>query len=402
MKYYGMFLLLISLMTAQFNNTQLDQLIQTALKNNPGIQAMEADLMSKQATAHGSGFYPDPQISAGYFFTPVETKTGPQEWKLGLRQMIPGFGKLSSKKQIAMLRADIAFQKLQQAKLNLRYNVSEEFEKLKLLHVEAGITQDNLRIFRQLEAVVRSKYTTSTASQAQLIQIQLEILKLEDQLESLTFRQLMSSSRLQRLLGTEQVPTLEFTDAALLTDDLPPIQGSDYLANPQYIISMLNMEISNRQVRLSKLSYVPDFSVGIDYISLGGDAQENPLMGSLGLSLPVWPGKTRRIRQAADAGFRSAENNVRDTAEQLSTQIEIAVLRLKDLGRKYKQYVNEMIPLAEQSYNVAETGYLAESLDFPTLLEAERNLLTLQLSAARTRHDYSIAQLEYELLTGKF
>ncbi|NOZ08500.1 MAG: TolC family protein [FCB group bacterium] len=405
MKFIGMIILILAFAVSQkspavYQDDQLEMLLRLAIKNNPEIKSREESVSAFIHEAKFAGSLPDPQLTAGYFFTPVETKVGPQEWRVGLMQKFPWFDKLSTKRKVSLLKAEVATQQLRASKLKIAREVRTVYQKLRLLAVDDFITRKNLEIFKQVEAVIRAKYTTGTARQAHLIQLQVEILKLEDQLETLDDKKIVYKADLADYLGGLELPALDFGDLDYYEEELIDGQALNFDYNPEMQIANLQVEIARRGLHLAKLASIPDFSLGVDYVSLGGTAGDNPLMAKAGISLPLWFGKNSALRGKATAVQQSAEYRLRDTEEKYVARLEELRFKLEDQRRKFHLYVNELIPLAEQSYQTSEAAYLGETLDFASYLDAERTLLNLQLAAARARSDYYIAQAKYLEING--
>lgn len=405
MKFIGMIILILALGIAQnspavYKDDQLEELLRLAIENNPEIKSREESVSSFIHEAKFAGSLPDPQLTAGYFFTPVETKVGPQEWRVGLMQKFPWFDKLSTKRKVSLLKAEVAKQQLRSSKLKIVREVRTVYQKLRLLAVDDFITRKNLEIFKQVEAVIRAKYTTGTARQAHLIQLQVEILKLEDQLETLDDKKIVYEAELTDYLGGLKPPALDFGDLDYYEAELIDGQKLNFDYNPEMQIANLHVEIAQRGLHLANLASIPDFSLGVDYVSLGGTAGDNPLMAKAGISLPLWFGKNKALRGKAAAIKQSSEYRLKDAEEKYVSLLEELRFRLEDQRRKFHLYVNELIPLAEQSYQTSEAAYLGETLDFASYLDAERTLLNLQLAAARARSDYYITQAKYLEING--
>jgi len=111
------------------DSPQLTEYLNLAMDNNPEIKAQAESVIALTRLAKYNGSLSNPTITAGTFFTPVETKVGPQEWKIGFSQKLPWFGKLSTKKRIGLLQADIASQQLRAVKLRVIRDVRIAYEK---------------------------------------------------------------------------------------------------------------------------------------------------------------------------------------------------------------------------------------------------------------------------------
>jgi hypothetical protein len=88
-----LFWLVSSLVSAQ---DELSSYLQTAAENNPGLKARFNEYMAALEIAPQVKSLPDPQLAFGYFIQPVETRVGPQQFKISASQMFPWFGTLKA------------------------------------------------------------------------------------------------------------------------------------------------------------------------------------------------------------------------------------------------------------------------------------------------------------------
>ncbi|NQU67115.1 MAG: TolC family protein [Candidatus Marinimicrobia bacterium] len=383
-------------------NPQLDQLIRNALENNRAIMVQQQKVISQSNEIITAGSLPNPSLSAGYFISPVVTKEGPQEWKLGITQNLPWPGKLSGKEKIARLRLDIENEQLRQVTLQVVSDVRATYEQLRFLASEEAITNENFDILKQLESVIRLKYTTSRASQSYLLKVQMDLLRLEDDLISITAKRPVLLAKLNQLLGDTTIEDgLVFDNILSFEKDLPAIEYTGIEKNPQLLTAQKSISIGSEAVRLAKLSAKPDFSVGLDNIILKDGTGKNPLMVRAGISLPIWFGKNKAIKESANAKLAGADSQLQDVRLSLDAQLESLNYKLDDSRRKYNLYIHDLIPLAEQNYKVAESAYLSDEVDFETYLNSEKNLLQAKLEGAKMRLHYFTSHAEYLELTAQ-
>ena len=97
-----LFLLISSLLSAQ---QELESYLQMAAENNPGLKAKFNSYMAALEVAPQVKALPDPTIAFGYFISPVQTRVGPQQFKISASQMFPWFGTLEAKENVAVQQA---------------------------------------------------------------------------------------------------------------------------------------------------------------------------------------------------------------------------------------------------------------------------------------------------------
>ena len=71
------------------NAQSLDDYFKLAAENNPGLQAKYKSFEAAMQKVTQVSSLPDPNLSFGYFVSPVETRVGPQRARFSLTQMFP-------------------------------------------------------------------------------------------------------------------------------------------------------------------------------------------------------------------------------------------------------------------------------------------------------------------------
>jgi outer membrane protein TolC len=72
----------------------------------------------------------------------------------------------------------------------------------------------------------------------------------------------------------------------------------------------------------------------------------------------------------------------------------------EDSGRKVSLYADVLVPKAKELLSVSETAYKAGTVDFLSLIDAQRMLLGYQLNYKRAVTDNLLRLAELEMLAG--
>ncbi len=110
----GMLILLISSVASAQN--RLNKYLEIAAENNPELKARFDEYMAALEVAPQVKALPDPQVAFGYFIQPVETRVGPQQFKLSASQMFPWFGTLKAKENVAIQTAKAKYELFEESK----------------------------------------------------------------------------------------------------------------------------------------------------------------------------------------------------------------------------------------------------------------------------------------------
>lgn len=357
-----------------------------------------------------AGALPDPMISYGYFIENVETRVGPQNQKLSLRQAFPWFGTLSSRKDIANEAANAAYRIYQAEKLKLFYSVRAAYYDLYYLGRDIALTRDNLELLKFWEAVVRIKYKVALRRHPDVIKAQVELGKLEDQLLTLQDKIGPTAAHLKAVVNLPDsilivVPsTIDVLEAEVKLQTVI----DDALQNNPNLNAMIHL-IDKEQagVRLAGKSSLPNFTIGLDYIETGQalnpsmvESGKDPWAIGVAVNLPIWFGKNNAKKDEAKAKLRAAKYGYDDARNRLKAFVEEIVFQYSDALRKTRLYRDGLIPKAEQALNASYTAYQAAESDFLSVLDAQRQLLAFQLRFERAVADLATRRAQIEMITG--
>ena len=109
-------MLIVTMVSAQ---EELEGYLQTAAENNPGLKARFNEYMAALEIAPQVSTLPDPQVAFAYFISPVETRVGPQQFRMSTSQMFPWFGTLKAKENVAIQSARAKYEVFLEAKSRL-------------------------------------------------------------------------------------------------------------------------------------------------------------------------------------------------------------------------------------------------------------------------------------------
>ena len=373
-----------------------ESLLNIAIESNPKIQALNDEIDALESASVIAGTLPYPQLSGGYFLTPIKTTNGNQEWRVGLSQKLPWFGKLPSQRKVVLIQRDMAKTHLEAFKLKLQTDILTSFVSLWKLHKTIEIFEQSSKALDHLEHVVLSRYVNSTAGQSDVVQIQIKSLKVKDDLRSTKDKIPTILESIYALSGIENLQ--------IDSNNLPVLSVGEYsyFNNPQYVNSQLIIEQSQINEKLSRLNSFPDFTFGVDYVSLeSNDSNVDPLMVKLGLNIPIWFGKNSAQKRMTKSQSKSKEYNQKDIENTLKSKQENIKYSIQNGEEKIKLYEEKLIPQAQTGFASAESAYLSDYIDFSSYLELYQLTLSLEKELIQLNADLLIAKANYLEWSGK-
>lgn len=392
----------------------LDDYEKTLLSNNAQIRAAyglwQAEV-KKIAYARG---LPDPKINFGYFLQNIETAVGPQEYKIGFMQMIPWLGKLIVQGNIQALKADAAFQKLQSI-------INATLLKLRILYYEnyfleqaIDITRQNIDLVKNWEGVILSQYKSDMTRHSNLIKTQIEAIKLEDDLETLEARRTPLIESFRALLNLELFTEIYSPDSLSyqpLTFTKEEIEKIVLENNPELIAVNLMHHAAEKTVSRARMNFIPDFSIGVDYIETGEkyrvpgqpvpESGKDPLIVMGSVSIPLWFHKQASGVGSAKHQEKEAKAKARDKENMTRAELESLWFELEDAARKVSLYRDILIPKSLESLRASEKAYIGDSVDFLNIIDSQKRYLAFQLTSERALVRYHKTWARLGALAGR-
>jgi len=400
---------------------ELEDYIGFALVHSPAVQAARERWQAALAVAPQAGAWPDPRFVWGEMIVPVETRTGPQQRVFSLSQTVPWFGKPGLKSDVAAAGADIAEARLAGEVLAAAAAVREIWYELAYLAEAIAITEKHHRLLLQWTLIARTRYEAGSGSYAALLKAQMERDRLDRRLAELrdlrhpaavSLNATLGRSGAQPVVWPERLPAAD--DVAVTAGDPDLLAGHpdlladkpELLADNPELLALVREEIGfERAGALAHRERFPDLTLGLDYIQTGPaldpdlpDSGRDPVIARIGINIPLWQGERAAAeREAASRGAATALTR-RDRRGALEADLARQNFRWREARRTEDLYGTSLLPRARQALEAVDASYQAGTAGYLDLLEAQRTLLSFELTHVRARADRLVALARLETL----
>jgi outer membrane protein TolC len=384
----------------------LDRYLIVAAENNPGIKTRFNEYLAALEVAPQVKALPDPQVAFGYFIQPVETRVGPQEFRISASQMFPWFGTLKAKEKVAIQTAKAKYEAFEEEKSKLFNEVRGTYYNLYFNEKAITIVQDNIQILNTFRKLALIKVEAGMVSPVDEYRIEMEIGDLENHLALLKDQQFSLEVAFFNLLNSEHetviLPDILWEEGPGLSKQA--LLDSILIKNHQLLGLEMQRDALRFREELARKQGKPDFSVGLDYIIVG--TGENNLSGNdafifpkIGISIPLYRNKYKAMVDEVVYLETAKENEILDRENILETLFENTWKEFIDADRRVDLYIDQQI-LAENSIRLLETEYATANKNFEEILRMERKQLFYALELERARADKQAAVSFIEYLIG--
>jgi len=376
--------------------TLKDYLTSAAL-NNAGLKAAFEQWKAALAQTPQAKSLPEPKFTYGYFIEEVETRVGPQRNRVEVMQMFPWFGVIEVRTDAAGAAAKAARQRYEAAKLKLFYEVKDAFYEYTYLAGAIEIARQNLELIKHFEEVARAKYTAASASHPDVIRAQVELARLEDQVTTLEQLRTPIVGRLNAVLNRQSLEMLpwprkqEFQASEVGREKVIELLKAQ---NPELRALDFELEAARSRVELAKTRFWPDVGLGVSWTDTGSamnpgvrDSGKDPIILMFTMNLPIWRENYRAAELQARAEAMKTAHQKTETENTMIARAEQALYDFQDSNRKVTLYGDVLVPKAEELLGASEVAYLAGTVDFLSLINAQQKLLEFQLRYERAVAD---------------
>ena len=394
----------------------VDPFIREALSRNPGIQAAMANARAKLERIPQLTSLPDPLIRAIVRPEPIQTAAGDMFFTLGVSQTFPMLAKLARAGNIAAAETRMALEQLNSKRVRLISDVERAYWQIYRLDRYLEITRENRRLLEDMERVVDTQYQVGKVQQQDLLRVQTELAKLRDDEHRFEIRRASAVAALNQLTdhpSHRSVPTTSRIDVQAVRADVDQLVtlASDH--SPELAVLQEQIERDREQVELSKLGYWPDVTLGFEWNYLKGRRpfipQVNPATGvrprfnrksdvgddnwaiMLQMNVPIWSQRVEAAKREARQRLSATQSELRSTENLIACRIFEAWSRIEAQEHTLRVLEAELIPQAEQTYEVTLTAYQAGETDFVTLIDNWRRWLDFELMRHRETVDLETA-----------
>src|SRR5687768_8191663 len=372
----------------------LGEFLQFAILNQPQVEAAYYDWAASVPRIGVERSLPDPKLNFSADIANMVMSLMP-----GLMMEFPGPGKRGTAANVATAESDAKYFAFEASVLRASFVFKKAYYELHFLDGKIRVNQEMLRLVGEVEKLARAqnevgKVTLQDVLRAQIEQERLitEIANLEDSRNPM-LAQFKAALGLKANAVSPPVPhNYESTPLDLTSEKL---FATALARNPRLKAMEAEVRRADASLRLAYKARVPDFSVGIE-----ADVKASPIMvrPQVGITLPIWRDKTAAQIAGAQADKQAAE--ARLSAEEIALAVEFAEnsFLFREASRGLDLLTTRLLPKAQQSLEVARSGYVSGRVDFLNLLDAERTLLEFQLSEIDSRTQRELALAELSLL----
>ncbi len=372
-------------------NSPFSDFVTYAVLRNPDVAANYYDWAASIERITVERSRPDPKLTFEAYIAGTITSIMP-----GLMTDIPGPGKLPARGRVAAAESEAKYFTFKASLLQTAYGVNKAYHQLHYHNEEIRVNRETLQLLSDLEQIARAENETGKGTLQDVLRAQIETEKLRGEIANLheIHRALVAKFKASLGMTASDLEPPIPDNVPTPTPDLSDEQLLDKAMARNFQLKSMEAEIRSAEasIQLARKDKVPDFSAGGEVDVKAAPVVWNP---QLSMTLPIWRDKIAAEIAEAQANKHSAE--ARLTSSQISLAVTFAekLALYREANRNLAVLNEQVLPKARQSLNLARAGYLSGRSDFLDVIDAERQLLNLELEQvdARQQRELSLADL---------
>ncbi len=439
----------------------LSSYLNVAIENNPGIKAQKFAHEAFLQKIPQAGAFQDPELSMDFYTKPMDIVGGRSIGNVSVMQMLPWFGTRKTARIEAGHMANMQNEQYKEVVDNITLQVHTQWYAMQKLNEQLRNNEENRKLLQQLEQLALRKFSapsnsakvtatpkvsTKTAStpsasasggmggmsmgggatasstpamssmgsgggmsemggssasgMSDVLRIGLELIEIENNIESLHSQLKAEKAKFNALLNREANYEVVLGDI----EKIPFIYGEQdaLLAieanNP--MLSMITEEglAYKAKAEMDKKMSYPMIGLGLQYMVIGKTNDKMLAMGDMNgkdmimpmvtVSLPIFRKKYKAQQEEGKLWWKSSDQKFEDTYNTLKSEYYGYKSQLDDAERIVTLY-EKQTTLAETTYNLIIKEFVTGKSDLTNVIQVQRQLLDYQLKKAEAIANYN-------------
>ncbi len=376
--------------------------VRAVLDRNPSIESARQAWRSAAARVREAGALEDPMVTVDAAPLTLAAKTR-FAWDVALSQKVPWPGKLALDEAIAGAEADAARSDLEAARRDLALTAALLFDQYFVSARSIGVNAHHVDLMRGMRAAAAAQLETGHGGAQDPLQAEFELAHMEHDTVTLASQRDVIVAQMNELLHRSPDAPLPPPPPALPAApadvrDTAHLEREAAERRPEIAAARTRARAEQaRADRAARESY-PDVTLSTAYNAMWDVPGQRWTVG-LSFNLPVQLGRRAGAVDEARATRARFESDAAGLTDAARTQVFVALKELEEAEHVLRLYEQRLVPVARDEVDAARAAYAASQSPFIALVDAERNLRSVELEKEKASADLDgrVAALDHAL-----
>lgn len=395
------FLFVFHLSAAQ----QLELYIQEAEYNNSEIQYYELQYKIKKEKVNEVNFLPNTEISAGYFISEPETRTGAQRAKFSIKQMLPWFGTITARENYSTAMAETEYVDVAIKKRKLALSISQSYYKLSAINSKQGILEMNSKLLKTYEKLALTSVEVGKASAVDVLRLQIRQNELQQYKEILKQDFIVEQTAFNTLLNRELDIEVIVPNKLEIPSEDPILNDEGVQLNPELLKYDKLYESVQQSELLNQKKNAPKIGFGLDYVPVSersdvniSDNGKDIIMPMVSLSIPIFNKKYKSKTRQNELRQQQITVQKEERFDRLNA-LFIKAISMRNTARIKNDIQEKNLKQAKNAEQILIKNYETGTINFNDILDIQELQFKFQISRIESTQQYYIQAAIINYLT---
>jgi cobalt-zinc-cadmium efflux system outer membrane protein len=382
----------------------LDECIAIALAANPLVLGVERGYDAAIARTEQARALPQPVFSYDSDLQPYPFHFGrSDESYLGLSQSVEWPARRSARVGVATAEANQASADRSVLRLDLTFDVTQAFYRLRLAEERLALAEEDLRLSESFLEQTRQKFELGDVARVEVLRAELEAAQAASALTIAQGDVDLGRAGLNYLLARPPSAPVAIRGALaqpLALPDLASLTVQAFERRPEIRRVEAVIEREHQRRREASLSLVPDLELGVARHRISGEATTWDVTLTAPVPLYFWQPKKGEVAEA-EANRLAAEHEAEHVRNTIQLEVEQAWRETAIALERVRRYETGILAQARETYELFAFSYQEGEIGGLDLIAARRTLLQVRQVYAEALYDSHIAAAALDRAVGR-
>ena len=380
--------------------------VRAVLHRNRSIEAARQGWRAAIARVRQSGALEDPMVTLEVAPLSIGSSSARFGYSAMISQHLPWPGKLPLAESVAKAEADAERSDYEAARRELALTASLLYDEYFVAARSLDINAQHVELMRAMRAGALAQFEAGRASAQDPLQAEFELTHMEHDAVILASKRDVTVAQMNELLHRapelpvppppKDLPLPAAPDAV----DAQRLENEAVDRRPDIAAARQRARAEQARADRAGREYLPDITVSTSYNSMW-DTPEHRWMVGLGFNLPVQTGRRGGAVDEANASRAKFEADAARMGDAARTQVVVALKQLEESAHVLHIYEERLLPIARDEVQAARSAFTASQVPFVAVIDAEKNLRTVELEEQVARADYDRRHGELDRALGR-
>jgi len=380
--------------------------VRAVLHRNPTIESARQGWRAAMARVRQSGSFEDPMVDLSIAPLSIGSSSARTGYNVGISQKLPWFGKRGLESAVTSAEAEAAKSDFEATRRELALTASVLYDQYFVSARSLEINAQHVELMRTLRAGATAQFEAGRASMQDPLQAEAELTHMEHDAVILASERDVTVAQMNELLHRDAELPLPQPPKDLPLPSAPDtyepkrLQAEALERRPDIASARQHARAEQARADKSDREYYPDFTVSTSYSSMW-DMPEHRWMVGVGFNLPIQLGRRAGMVDEANAARARFESEAMRLSDMARTQVVVAVKQLEESKHVLHIFEERLLPVARSQVDAARAGFVASQNPFVAVIDAEKNLRSVELEYQMAHANYDRRRAELDRALGR-